>query len=465
MGRIGPPSLAKPKGAIITHRAAQRCSSSTGVALPCSCPYPLHRSQQACSAAGRMPLEPSEAPQALEPAGELASGCDAMQAPAPLPGADEGAEEPQRPSFDELPIELRLKCLAGCDWQTLSRAACVNRSVRALVSRDRRALRPAPGWSPPPPPARPGLRPRVPRFAPAPWPCRWPTWCARPTGGRMWRCSRRCCAPSLPRARSGKRRAPSGRCVQTEAGCCGGAHVLAAVLLPHAVVHTTAKLRAWLAACCHAGLATTSGVPAAALAPSVEPSAPAARLLTCPPPHPPAPAGRTDRKAVRPRQARHLLRVCLSQGVRAIHTEAPRHVACGTVHSAAARPRCLSVIHSSPAAPPLLSLWPLPHLLPQPPQPAIHAQGAAKQPGHLHGAGGAGHARCAGPRQRCVDLRWLGRDWTGGHLGTLGARTMCLAALLCLHMAQWEALRCRARLRQSSPAPQAHELVLSTCPP
>ena len=42
-----------------------------------------------------------------------------------------------RPSFDELPIELRLNCLAGCDWQTLARAACVSRSVRALVRRDR----------------------------------------------------------------------------------------------------------------------------------------------------------------------------------------------------------------------------------------------------------------------------------------------------------------------------------------
>lgn len=38
------------------------------------------------------------------------------------------------PSFDELPLELRLKCLANCDWQTLSRAACASRSTRALVS-------------------------------------------------------------------------------------------------------------------------------------------------------------------------------------------------------------------------------------------------------------------------------------------------------------------------------------------
>lgn len=38
------------------------------------------------------------------------------------------------PSFDFLPLELRLKCLANCDWQTLSRAACASRSTRALVS-------------------------------------------------------------------------------------------------------------------------------------------------------------------------------------------------------------------------------------------------------------------------------------------------------------------------------------------
>jgi len=37
-------------------------------------------------------------------------------------------------SFDALPLELRLKCLANCDWQTLSRVACVSRSTKALVS-------------------------------------------------------------------------------------------------------------------------------------------------------------------------------------------------------------------------------------------------------------------------------------------------------------------------------------------
>ena len=37
-------------------------------------------------------------------------------------------------SFDHLPLELRLKCLAYCDWQTLSRVACISRSTRALVS-------------------------------------------------------------------------------------------------------------------------------------------------------------------------------------------------------------------------------------------------------------------------------------------------------------------------------------------
>ena len=38
------------------------------------------------------------------------------------------------PSFGSLPVELRLKCLASCDWQTLSRVACASRSARALVS-------------------------------------------------------------------------------------------------------------------------------------------------------------------------------------------------------------------------------------------------------------------------------------------------------------------------------------------
>lgn len=44
------------------------------------------------------------------------------------------AGEEAQPSFGNLPLELRLKCLASCDWQTLSRAACVSRSARALVS-------------------------------------------------------------------------------------------------------------------------------------------------------------------------------------------------------------------------------------------------------------------------------------------------------------------------------------------
>ena len=49
--------------------------------------------------------------------------------PRPAPWTPEGAA-----SFDNLPLELRLKCLAYCDWQTLSRAACTSRSTRALVS-------------------------------------------------------------------------------------------------------------------------------------------------------------------------------------------------------------------------------------------------------------------------------------------------------------------------------------------
>ncbi|KAI7839029.1 hypothetical protein COHA_007171 [Chlorella ohadii] len=56
-----------------------------------------------------------------------------MEAPGSWPAAPDEDDQP-RASFDELPIELRLKCLASCDWQTLSRAACVNRSVRALVA-------------------------------------------------------------------------------------------------------------------------------------------------------------------------------------------------------------------------------------------------------------------------------------------------------------------------------------------
>ncbi|EFN59225.1 expressed protein [Chlorella variabilis] len=35
--------------------------------------------------------------------------------------------------FDALPLEVRLQCLANCDWQTLARASCVNLSTRALV--------------------------------------------------------------------------------------------------------------------------------------------------------------------------------------------------------------------------------------------------------------------------------------------------------------------------------------------
>ncbi|PRW58162.1 F-box only 22-like isoform B [Chlorella sorokiniana] len=75
---------------------------------------------EACSTAGLRPVGPSTACTAMEPASD-------WEQPA------EG-DALLRPSFDELPIELRLKCLAGCDWQTLARAACANRSVRALVS-------------------------------------------------------------------------------------------------------------------------------------------------------------------------------------------------------------------------------------------------------------------------------------------------------------------------------------------
>lgn len=46
-----------------------------------------------------------------------------------------GAHDDEEPSFDSLPLELRLKCLANCDWKTLSRAACASRSTRALVRR------------------------------------------------------------------------------------------------------------------------------------------------------------------------------------------------------------------------------------------------------------------------------------------------------------------------------------------
>lgn len=48
-----------------------------------------------------------------------------------------GAHDDEEPSFDSLPLELRLKCLANCNWKTLSRAACASRSTRALVSRAR----------------------------------------------------------------------------------------------------------------------------------------------------------------------------------------------------------------------------------------------------------------------------------------------------------------------------------------
>lgn len=40
---------------------------------------------------------------------------------------------PHPGSFLDLPVELRLKCLASCDWKTLSVAACANRGTRALV--------------------------------------------------------------------------------------------------------------------------------------------------------------------------------------------------------------------------------------------------------------------------------------------------------------------------------------------
>lgn len=41
---------------------------------------------------------------------------------------------PLDPSFADLPLELQIKCLANCDWQTLSRAACTSRATKSLVA-------------------------------------------------------------------------------------------------------------------------------------------------------------------------------------------------------------------------------------------------------------------------------------------------------------------------------------------
>lgn len=54
------------------------------------------------------------------------------------PSGDLQLQEGPEPGFDSLPVELRLKCLANCDWQSLSRAACASRSSRALVSEAQR---------------------------------------------------------------------------------------------------------------------------------------------------------------------------------------------------------------------------------------------------------------------------------------------------------------------------------------
>ena len=54
-----------------------------------------------------------------------------------------------RPGFDALPLELRLKCLANCDWDTLSRAACASRGTRALVRAQRAGVGGRPLLPPP----------------------------------------------------------------------------------------------------------------------------------------------------------------------------------------------------------------------------------------------------------------------------------------------------------------------------
>ena len=60
------------------------------------------------------------------------SGGPGTPVPSPPPGTF-GAQS-SGTSFDDLPVEIRLKCLASCTWQTLSRVACANRSTKALVS-------------------------------------------------------------------------------------------------------------------------------------------------------------------------------------------------------------------------------------------------------------------------------------------------------------------------------------------
>lgn len=144
--------------------------------------------------------------------------------------------------FDALPLEVRLQCLANCDWQTLARASCVNLSTRALVRRQprgwRRQLRTASApalrcqpahyvclctlaptrhalllvllsvW--PSPPHRPATSCNVHLSSPAAAD-RLTTWCEPHTGAHIARSSPRCCVPTLPRPRSGRRHAANGR--------------------------------------------------------------------------------------------------------------------------------------------------------------------------------------------------------------------------------------------------------------
>lgn len=123
-----------------------RISEAAGSAAPAS---GSQRSTRTCIAAlvsiatlnllGACPRTPARPPTLLGPTGAALRCCGTMEAPGSWPAAPDEDDQP-RASFDELPIELRLKCLASCDWQTLSRAACVNRSVRALVRRSGRCL-------------------------------------------------------------------------------------------------------------------------------------------------------------------------------------------------------------------------------------------------------------------------------------------------------------------------------------
>lgn len=241
------------------------------------------------------------------------------------------AGEEAQPSFGNLPLELRLKCLASCDWQTLSRAACVSRSARALVSGRPRCRRRR----------GPLVRSLIRPIAAAP------------------DCPPSCARMCMARARS-EPAVAALRC----AGVLPDAHALLAVACGGAARGALHRL-------CHrrgagAGLLQMGGERgagqgalrvscsrgAAACTPRRLPVQPAPQLT--PSPHPMGCAGRAHAAAVRARQARHLLRVCVCKEVRG-----GWRAAAGTMHAsplgwdpiAIAPPNASARPHAAPCLP------------------------------------------------------------------------------------------------------------------